>query len=372
MTRDGVLQVLNAGLPAHDYRVAFARRSARRVLFAMPEPPPGLPPERYLPLRVGAGLGWRDLGAAVALLRLLRRERPRLAIVHFYASKLVVVGPLLAGLAGVPCMATLTGLGRIFDSDRLRHRVLRVIYRQLLAMAMAQLRLVLAQNRSQERWLRSSFPRHADKVSYIGSAIDAAARVPERAVPPLTVLLVARLIPAKGIDDFLEVAARMRGSGTPFVLVGPSDPSFGPLHTRVREAAIRGEIEYRGALYGSELLATYEAAHVLYFPSRGEGLPRVVLEAAFAGLYPIAQRIPALEDLVPDGAGDLVTGPEEAIAALRRVLADEQLRLRGAAAFQRHVVREFDMDAFFRRLEAALVVAGAPLHAQPERVSHVQ
>jgi glycosyltransferase involved in cell wall biosynthesis len=87
-----------------------------------------------------------------------------------------------------------------------------------------------------------------------------------------------------------------------------------------------------------ELLA---AADVFAFPSLYEGLGGSVIEAMAMGLPVVASDIPALREVVDDGASGLLTPPgssHEIVSALRKLLDDAGLRtamgVRGRAIFE--------------------------------------
>ncbi len=149
------------------------------------------------------------------------------------------------------------------------------------------------------------------------------------------------------------MASRLHGPEVKFVLVGPAARGGDSTLQAVRRAAEAGEIEYLGELDADGLRREYALAHVLLFPSVGEGMPRVMLEAGFAGLCPVAYDIPANKDLVRPGGGMLVpTGDLEGLAAaVAGLTADRDRITANARAFQRHVVAEFGMEAFVRRMD---------------------
>lgn len=92
-----LLVVVNKALPDNDYRRAFPAlsRAAAEVVFGLPERPPTLEPDRFVCLGFGEGVSRADILDFLDLYRLLRRERGNLDVVHFYSTKLVLLGPLI-------------------------------------------------------------------------------------------------------------------------------------------------------------------------------------------------------------------------------------------------------------------------------------
>ncbi|HSR23574.1 MAG TPA: glycosyltransferase [Candidatus Eisenbacteria bacterium] len=352
-----ILYAVNCGLPERDYRVIYAASSARcSVTFALPSRPASVPEERYRRLGFSEGLGWRDAGNALRLAQLLVRHRRELDVAHFYSTKLLLLGPVLARLAGVRSVITVTGFGRAMSRTGPAYRVVRVVYLVLFRVAVRLSSAVLFQNTADLEATAGRLPAARAKMSYIGSAVAMPVQADKDYAGPLGVLLVARVMPAKGVDDFLAAARELAAPGLRFVLVGGPSRGCEQLQREVEAADAAGTISYLGRLEGEALLAAYRAAHVFCFPSRHEGLARVMIEAGYAGLCPVAYDIPGNRDLVVDGTGLLLPpGDRSALVRAVRGLAEDRGELvRRAAAYQSHVSRAFGMDTYRARMDAVL------------------
>lgn len=353
-----LLFVANKKLPPSDYRVRYGLTTrACDVYFGLPERPDVVPESHYVLVDAGEGLRVATICSLVRLWSLLRRGT--MDCVHFSATALILLGPYVCAAAGTPCLITLTGFGRTFTSKRFVYKLLRPIYWLLLSGAIRIAERVLLQNTGDLLEMRRRYPRHAARFILIGSGVEAPVRAVRRCHDDaIRVVLVARLLPDKGITDFLKVAAQRRTSQFHFVLVGPAAHGGGDMLKSVKHAAAVGDIEYLGELNETELQRIYERSHVLLFPSVGEGMPRVMLEAGFAGLCPIAYDIPATRDLIQPGGGILVqSGDADGLLdALDRLAADRLLIQTEAAAYQRHVVTAYGMDTFTRRMDAVVSV----------------
>jgi len=94
---------------------------------------------------------------------------------------------------------------------------------------------------------------------------------------------------------------------------------------------------------------------VLALPSWTEGLPLVVLEAMASARAVVATPVGGTPELVQDGETGLLVpprDPEALAAALRRLLADADLRRRLGEAGERRVRAEFTLDAMCSRVLA--------------------
>ncbi len=111
----------------------------------------------------------------------------------------------------------------------------------------------------------------------------------------------------------------------------------------VGDGPARGELErafrgtptvFAGMLQGEELVEAYASADAFVFPSTTETLGLAMIEALASGLPVIAARSGAAHEVVSEGESGFLYEPgseESFVSAVRRVLADEDLRLRLSA-----------------------------------------
>ena len=169
----------------------------------------------------------------------------------------------------------------------------------------------------------------ARDVRVIPSGVDLPAEIGPEADPP-EVLYAGRLSEEKGVLELVEATRGMR-------LVVAGD---GPLRARVPAA--------RGFVPNDELQGLYARAAVVTCPSRREGFGVACLEAMAHGRPVVATRVGGLRDLVVDGETGLVVpprDPEALRAALRRLIADPDLRRRLGAAGRQRARERFSWDA---------------------------
>lgn len=144
------------------------------------------------------------------------------------------------------------------------------------------------------------------------------------------VLYVGRIAAGKGIELLLGAARRL--PGVAFALIGPEDGhGVGAMIEReIADTALSGRVHWLPP--ESRPLDLYADADVFVLPSEGESFGMAAAEAAAAGVpIVITDRCGVAEFL--DGAAMVIPCSEPAVTeALGRVLEDETLRLRLAAA----------------------------------------
>ena len=180
---------------------------------------------------------------------------------------------------------------------------------------------------------------------------------------------VSHLTPLKGLENFLEAAARIAATrpDTRFVLVGSAPESHAAYGEQLRRHAAQLDLPHPVIFAGAreEVERWYAAMDVHLITSRSEGTTTTALEAQACGVPVVATDVGAVHEVVEDGvAGLLVTpGRADAIAdATLRVLADPQLRREMGEAGRVTAVARFDVetaaDLRAHAYESALAHAG--------------
>lgn len=194
---------------------------------------------------------------------------------------------------------------------------------------------------------------------------------PRLGIPPGAplVITVGRLAREKRFDVLLAAfATAAKGTPARLLVVGG-----GPEATALRRAAadrgLTGQVIFTGPLDHDRVLDCYAAADLFAFSSPTETQGLVVVEAMAAGLPVAAVGAGGVSEVVSDGLTGLLTGLDaEALgAAIRRLLADEPLRNRLAAA-GRTAARDYAIETLTERLVTLYRQAGMaiPVAAAPD------
>jgi glycosyltransferase involved in cell wall biosynthesis len=132
-------------------------------------------------------------------------------------------------------------------------------------------------------------------------------------------LMIARLVRDKGVVEFAEAAAKVKALDprATFRLLGPyylgNAMSISPAVIEAWSKA--GSVDYLGAT--DDVRPAIAESHCVVLPSYGEGMPRVLMEAAAMGRPAIATDVPGCRDVVVDGRTGFLCQPRdsEALAA---------------------------------------------------------
>lgn len=300
--------------------------------------------------RGGSPLG--EVATLVRLVKLYRRYRP--AVVHHVALKPVIYGSLAARIARVPGIVNaVTGLGYVFTAPTAHARFLRGIMRVALRMAFSRTHTtIIVQNPDDEETLVQGGLVRADQTRLIrGSGVDLdefqVTGFPD-GVP--TVVLASRMLWDKGVGEFVEAAKTLRAQGVAarFVLVGDTDsdnPRAVP-RAQLSQWHENGVVEWWG--HRSDMAAVFAGSHLVCLPSTyGEGIPKVLIEAAAAGRPIVATDAPGCREIVRNGENGLLVPMHDPVAlgkALHTLIGDDALRREMGARGRKLVEAEFAIE----------------------------
>lgn len=295
---------------------------------------------------------FKELGVIRQLLHIYREQKPD--IVHQVALKPVLYGSIAARLAGVPAVVNaLAGLGFLFVSKRWLARVLRplveVAFRVLLNRP--NTRIIFQNPDDQSLLTRYGILEPKCTVLIRGSGVDMAqfSPTPESGGVPL-VVLASRMLWDKGVGDFVEAARRLRvlGVSARFALVGEGDPEnpASISDNQLVQWHDEGVIEWWGR--HEDMPDIFAKSHIVCLPTNyGEGVPKVLIEAAACARPIVATDVPGCREIVHDGENGLLVPAKDAnalVLALQRLIEDASLRNKMGQRGCALVAEEFSIE----------------------------
>ncbi len=164
------------------------------------------------------------------------------------------------------------------------------------------------------------------------------------------VVFASRMIKDKGVEEFVVVARELvkEGINASFVLVGDIDPGnpWSVTKSDLLKWREEGIVEWWG--HRDDMYKVFELAHIVCLPSLyGEGLPKVLLEAAASGRPIIASDIPGCREIVHDGENGLLVPIKDRAAlaiALKKLINDKSLREKMGKKGRIIVEKEFSAE----------------------------
>ena len=274
-------------------------------------------------------------------------------------------------MTGVAPVASITGLGWVFISDSFLAKLLRPIIGLLLRHALDRdaVRTIL-QNKDDMALFADLGLVQPSRLRLIrGSGVDCRRFAPphpdRRRDGPFRALLASRLLWDKGVGEFVGAARKLKAQGRDVDMLLAGAPDFGnPASvslTDVQSWVDEGLVRWLGHV--EDMPALLQTVDVVVLPSRREGLPKSLIEAAACGRPLIAADAPGCREAVRDGVDGFLTpvGDEDAVVrALSRLQDDPDLAVRMGNEARRRVVEDFDEEVV---LAQTLAVYGELLGA---------
>jgi glycosyltransferase involved in cell wall biosynthesis len=283
---------------------------------------------------------WREVRS------LYRRVSPALA--HHVALEPTIIGSLAAFGLPIVCLNALAGLGFAFTSRTLKARLTGGVVGRLLALLLNRPRAAALVQNGDDRAALASLGVKADRIFVIpGSGVDTQVLTPlPDPTGPITVAFVGRLLDDKGIRTLIAAQARLAKSDHPvrLLIAGEPDPANPGSIPPGEIGAWRERKDVSVLGYVDDIRQVWAAAHIAVLPSRREGLPKSLLEAAACGRALVATDVPGCREVAREGLNAHLVPADDPIAlaeAIADLAHDADKRRRFALASRKLVEQEF-------------------------------
>jgi glycosyltransferase involved in cell wall biosynthesis len=299
--------------------------------------------------------------------RLYRQVRPNL--VHHVAVVPTLIGSLAA--LGMPMIRlnALAGLGFAFTSGTAKALAIRPVASFVLGWLLKRPNTAVLVQNPDDRAVMAGLGVPRERIALIpGSGVDIDTMIPMPApAGPFTVGFVGRFLDDKGVRTLVRAheLLAMHGIAIHTLLAGepdPSNPASIPDHVLASWRLIPN-LRLLGQV--GDIRTVWAQAHVAILPSRREGLPKSLLEAAACGRPLIASDVPGCREIARHGVNALLVPVDDAEAlvhAIETLMKDHDLRVRFGYASRQIVVTEYSstrigseiIALYSRLLDAAL------------------
>lgn len=291
-----------------------------------------------------------ELRTLLSLCRLYARLQPDL--LHHVSIKPVLYGGIAARLCRPGAVVNaMSGLGYVFAGDGFKARLIDRLSAPAfkLALAGAGSRIIFQNPDDQQLFIQRGLVERERTRLIRGSGVDETIFCPaEEPIADLPVVLYAgRLLWQKGLGDFVEVARRLRGRAI-FRVVGYAEPTS-PLSVPARQLDAwqnEGLIEWRGKQ--TDMPDVYAESRLVCLPSTyGEGVPKVLIEAAACARACVTTDTPGCREIVREGVNGRLVPPgdvEALTVAVQKLLDDPETCRRMGVAGRRIVLEGFTLS----------------------------
>lgn len=302
------------------------------------------------------------LTTIAALRRVHRTVQPALA--HHVALQACVLGTIAAIGRPCSCINAFIGLGYAFTSKSVKARVVGWFVSAILRLLIgSEGSTALVQNGDDKAALISLGIAEQHIALISGSGVDVKRFTPTlEPLGPVTFGFVGRLLDDKGVRTLVAAyrLLRKRDLDVRLLIAGTPDPANPASVSEAEAASWNCEPGVSWLGHVGDIAGFWARAHVAVLPSRREGLPLSLMEAAACGRAMIASDVPGCREIVVHEQTGLLFPVDDAAAlakAMERLAKTPDLRARSAAAARALVVDKFATDiigtqtvALYRRL----------------------
>jgi glycosyltransferase involved in cell wall biosynthesis len=128
-----------------------------------------------------------------------------------------------------------------------------------------------------------------------------------------TFLFASKLLISKGVEEYLKAAKNIikKNLNAKFLIAGKYDPTqHDPISVNSYQKLLNEEkITYLGELSYRQMNEAFRKSTIFVLPSYGEGLPKVLLEAAATGLPLITTDVPGCRDCIKNETNGKLISP---------------------------------------------------------------
>lgn len=311
----------------------------------------------------------------VRCLRLIASIRPY--TLHLLTLKPAMFGGIAAimlrpfGRGPKRILITIPGLGRLMSPGGSGAGMFSPLARWLVGTVMRFLsarkgvRFSFETAHDRDLWIEAGYIRQDNSVAINGAGVDPQRFQPARAASKrksIRVLFASRFLRSKGLGAFIDAARRFAGrDDVEFAVAGMPSPGD-PDAMTPEELAAEPAINFLGEI--SDMPSLLATTDLVCLPTRyGEGVPRILIEAAACGLPILATDIAGCKEIAEHGVtGFLVpaNNPEGMPDALQAVVTTylndrTLLRRHGLAGRKRFLAKGFDTESVVNDFEALLL-----------------
>ncbi len=300
-----------------------------------------------------------ETGGSINELRnLIRTLRP--SIVHNIALKPTLLGSAASvGLRDVMLVNNINGLGSSFLARDLKGRLLKTLLRCLLPVLLNRTNSRTIVQNPEDRAALIALGVRATHVELIpGSGVDTELLqpLPMPHASPIRAAFVGRMLEDKGVRTLIDAHRLLRRQGVEMNILLAGTPDIeNPTSISVTELeawAREPGIEWAGHV--DNIAEVWARTHIAVLPSRREGLPKSLLEAAACARPMIASDTPGCREIAIEGETGYLVPVDDAPAlalALKRLAGQSEL----AVTFG-HRARQLAVEKFSAKRIGELTV----------------
>lgn len=243
-----------------------------------------------------------NLYTFIGIYKIINKFKPNIIIP--YTIKPVIFSSIIARYMGIKIYPIITGLGYIFLTNKLYVRFfLKKVIKFLYKISFKKTEIVFFQNKDDHLYFKNNKIISMQTRSIItgGSGVNLERfQFTEINKKNYSFLMVSRLLPEKGVIEYLNVAKKLKKKfpNLIFNLIGSFEKNNSSNHY-ISKLITESSVNYLD--YKKDVRPFIKKCSVIVLPSYREGMPRTILEGMAMGRAIITTDVPGCRDTVIDG-----------------------------------------------------------------------
>ena len=291
-----------------------------------------------------------SINTFIQIIFLIYKIKPN--IVHSITIKPVILGGIACRIYGrCQFVASVSGLGYVFIAKGYIAKLTRILITFLYKIALSSDNVkVIFQNKNDLQIVSRICKLTSNNIILInGSGIDLSIyKYKKNLINSNTILFASRLLISKGLMEFVATARDFQDANCKFVIAGKIDIENPDCvsEEEMRSWASIPSVEYVGQIEDVKELI-YQSKIVVLPSYYGEGLPKILIEAAACGRPIITTDHPGCRDaIIPEKTGLLIPVRDSfALSnAIKKLLDSPELCYQMGKAGRELAIRRYDIN----------------------------
>lgn len=236
---------------------------------------------------------FNDLKLLGQYIQIIKKEKPD--VVLAFNVKCDIYGGIACRLLNIPFIPNITGLGKGLVEDSLTKKITTILYRFAVRKSIC----VFFQNDDDKKFFENNKIKFDKGIVLPGSGVNIDKFVPLEYPKNNTIkfLYIARVMKAKGIDEFLSAAKQLKNDNIEFQICGFCEEDYKDILSQYENDGI---IKYYGLVNNIEQFI--KDCNCVVLPSyHPEGIANVLLEAAASARPIITTNRTGCKETIIDG-----------------------------------------------------------------------
>lgn len=294
---------------------------------------------------------FEDILLLFRYIKILKEVSPD--IVLMYTVKCDIYGGIACELLKIPYIPNITGLGKGLSEGGIVGKITKILYQ----ISIKNAQCVFFQNTSDKKFFDDNKINYKKGIVLPGSGVNIKRFVPLAYPDDKKIIFtyIARIMKAKGIEQFLDAARELHSETIEFHVCGYCEEDY---KNSINCAEKNGIIIYHGLV--DNVVEFEKISHCIVLPTfHPEGISNVLLEAAACARPIIATNRPGCREVVDSGINGYLVKEHDSDDLIRKIrnflsLSNEEREKMGIAGrlkIEKEFDREFIVQEYLREIK---------------------